>query len=142
MHRWFAALDERAVDELIALDLVAYRPRAQGLERGHLRRLCRDDELPQTRARHVVALTELVEERSPLDAQPRLERARWIVQPRVNHAAVVGARFETGAWMSFQHADRASRLGDRKRRREAGDARANHSDVDPFHSGIVAEAQR
>ncbi len=69
-----------------------------------------------------------------LDAQPGLERAGGIVDAGVNHAAVVRAGVEPGARMALEHADREPAADNGARRREAGDARANHRDVDGFHS--------
>src|SRR5207302_9216095 len=91
------------------------------------------NELAQSRVRHMVLGAELVQETASLDAEPCLERTGWMVQPGVDHAAVVRARLEAGARVPLQYAHRPSGSCDRERRRDPRDARADDGDVDPLH---------
>ena len=53
-----------------------------------------------------VALAELVQQRRTFDAKRGLQRSGRVVDPGVDHAAVVGARLHAGARVSFEDARR------------------------------------
>src|SRR5204863_8143941 len=97
-----------------------------------------DDEFSASFAGDVVARAELVEQPAAFDAQPRLQRAGRVVQPCVNHAAVVRARLDSRARMPFEHTDRAAQLRARERGGESRHARADYGDVDALHDVILA----
>ena len=86
--------------------------------------------LPLRAMRHVVAGAELVHQPLALDAQLRLQRAGRIVDPGVDHAAVVRARVEAGlACRSSRQTDWPPG-GELRGAGEADDPRADDDDVD------------
>ena len=100
------------------------------VERGKLARLGRDDDLAAALVRHAVLLDQAVHQVPTLDAVPRFERARLVVQPRVDHAAVVAALVRGEVVLRLQHGQRAAQpLAQRVRRGDTDDAAADDDDV-------------
>jgi hypothetical protein len=84
----------------------------QRFERRHFVRRCSDDELAASRVRDVVCGAEGVEQVAPLDAEPRLQRAGWIVEAGVDDAAVVRAGGPADFAVAFEQADRRAGTGE------------------------------
>src|SRR4029453_484602 len=96
----------------------AFETRPVGRRRGHalLQRPLlpsgADDELAATDVGHAVFRAEGIEPVATLDAEPGFERARRVVQPRVNDTAVVGRRDLTGARVLLEDADLPAAQGE------------------------------
>ena len=93
---------------------------------------------PQRSNGIAVLLAELVQLARALDAQPRLERARRVVDARVDDSAVVAGLVEADVVLLLEDDDRAARVAavQLARDREPEDAGADDGDV------YVARANR
>jgi hypothetical protein len=111
----------------------------QRFEGGLLRRVGGHDELAAALVRDATRNAVVEQPTGAIDAQLGLERSGRVVDARVDHAAVVRARFHARLRVLLEHADRRIRpaLRDRQRRRQARDAGADDEDVDFFHSAQV-----
>src|ERR671935_2277875 len=70
----------------------------------------RDDELAAALDRDVVALAERVELRRAVDAQPRLERPRRVVDAGVDDAAVVAGLVRAELGLAVDHGEAEARV--------------------------------
>ena len=77
-----------------------------------------------------LALAAGVEPVAPLDAGLRLERTRPVVQPRVDHFAVVARGLEAGPGEPLEHEDAAAATCQHGRGGEPHHAGADHRDLD------------
>jgi hypothetical protein len=132
VDRGLARYDDRPIDLLQAGDPVPGVPALERFELVDLVLVVRDDQLAGAHVRDAVAGAERVHQVAPFHAQPRLERAGRIVEPRVDHSAVVGAGVHPRARMPLEHAHRHAGGRDRARRGQACDTPADDCDVDPF----------
>src|SRR5262249_4084778 len=98
--------------------------------------LRRDDHLPAALEPDTVLFAESLEQRSPPRAQRRLQRARLVVEPRVDDAAVAPRLVRRERALLLEHDERRSRAErqDRERRREPDDASSDDDDVCAHHS--------
>ena len=73
-----------------------------------------------------------------------LEAALRVIDPGMNHLAVVRARAETRPRLAFQDADAAPAARDGQRRRQTNYARSDHCYVDLFHrtAGSLVKKKR
>src|SRR5437773_471058 len=134
VNRRLAPADERAIDELELFNAVSRTAELERLEIGDVMLVAGDDELAAARVRNAVPSAELVQQVAALDAEPRLERAGRIVDAGMNHTAVVCARVQTSARMSFDDARGIALGGDSPGRGKAGHAGSDNRYIDAFHN--------
>ena len=79
---------------------------------------------------------------APLDAEDRLQRARRIVDPGMDHAAVVGARLHAGLRLALEHADTPAPGRDRRSGRQAGHTGADDDGIDAVDGSIIDRGAR
>jgi hypothetical protein len=120
------------VDHLEPANAVGETLSRQGLELPEFTGIRGDYELAAAIVRDVVRLAEPVQPLGPLDAQPRLERARGIVDAGVNDAAVVGAGFHPRTGMLLDVADGKTDGRQFRGRRKARDSAADDQNVEDF----------
>jgi hypothetical protein len=108
--------------------------RVQGDERGLV---AGDHELAGARVRHVVGPRPRVEQRLSAETGLGLDRAGWVVEAAVDHAAVAAGDAGAGADVTLEHDDRAAAAGERRGDRTADDTGADDRDV---HPAIVSTA--
>src|SRR5262249_46441570 len=102
------------------------------IERWQLGRPRGDDQLAAALVRHAVLLAQPVHEVATLHAVPRLQRPRLVVQPRVDHAAVVAALVGGELRLGLEHHERAAQpLAEGVGGGNAEDAAADDGDVVP-----------
>src|SRR6185295_10841640 len=101
----------------------------QRLERRDLLRLAGDDDLARAGVWYTVGCAELVQASPSVETQRGLQRAGRVIDPGVNHAAVVRARVEPGSRMPLQYARRQPSRGNRPCRCETRDTRPDHRNV-------------
>ena len=94
-----------------------------------------DDDLPAPLEADPVLLAEALEERAPASARRRLEGAGFVVEARVDHAAVVARLVRGEGRLLLQHDERQPRAAGEQcqRRREADDASSDDDGVDAHH---------
>ena len=128
--------DEGAVNDLQPLDAIGASSCQNGFQLLNLSIPCRHEQLAAPRVRDAVIATELIEQRSALDAQPGLQCAGRVVQARVNDAAVVRAGVEARPRMPLEDADRIPAPRHLACAGQAGHAGSDDSDVDLFHRAL------
>ena len=109
---------------------LAARPALELVERGQLVAAQRDDQLADPPHVDRVGLAVGVHPRGALDAQPRLQRARRVVDPAVDDAGVVRALVRRGRRLALERRARArpgAARGSRARRRARGCPRRRRS---------------
>src|SRR5690606_29930888 len=106
------------------LDLV--EPRA-------LRIAGRDDQLAADAVPYAVTTAELDQLAPSFDAQPRLQRARLVVDPRVDHFAVARTGHRAERVLPLQHHDLAARPRELARNRQADNPRADNDRLHSVH---------
>ena len=99
----------RAALTRLGLDAVLGRPASQVPQPGHLRLGRGDDELAGGLERYAVGAAEVLGRLLARAAQLRLERARGVVDARVDHAGVVAALVRGEAVLLLQHHHRGVR---------------------------------
>ena len=118
----------------LELDAVRFAERAQPLELLRLPRLQRDDQLADPAMRHSRPLAKLVQQVLAAHAQARLERARRVVHPGVDHLAVAARGLAAVPLVTLQDHEIGEAPGEPRRDREAHDARADHRDGGVRHA--------
>ena len=103
----------------------------EGAQAGRFGLIHRHHELAADLVRNGILLAELHHLANPRDGQARLHRSRFVVQPAVQHAAVMARLVAAHARLLFQHADARpwKAFGEAIRRRQSHDAAA-----DNYHS--------
>jgi hypothetical protein len=99
-----------------------------------------DDQLAAADVRHPRRFAERVEPASALDRQPRLERPGRVVEPGVDHAAVVRGRLEPRARVALEDRHRETTPGHGQAGRQPHEAAADdgdHRDIPPGTSAII-----
>ena len=125
--------DLRGVDQLEPLDAVFNPLGSQRFERRNLARVMSDDQLSAAPMRDTVRGAELVNQARALDAMLRLQRAGRVVDARMNHLAVVGARRHARTRLLLEDAHAMAAPRDRQRRRQSHHAAADDGGIDLFH---------
>ncbi len=97
----------------------------------------RDDQFAAPHVRHVVLRRELVHEPPPVDAQTRFQGSRRVVNPGMDHPAVMRAGVLARARVPFEHAHGASVERQLPRRGEPGDPGSDYCDVDIMHTALA-----
>jgi hypothetical protein len=101
-----------------------------------------DDQLAAAPMRDAMRLAIGIEPRPALDAEPRLQAARGVIDAGVDHLAVARRGLLAGRGARFHHDDGAA--GERQRARdcEADDARADDERVDVAHGAACVSISR
>src|SRR5438034_11538991 len=91
-----------------------------------------------------VFVTELPQLGSPANAEPRLQRTGRVVDPRMDHAAVVPALVggDLRFFLEDDHPDAGLAVDDFSGGRQADQARANDREVDVVSEGQIPAARR
>ena len=133
MHMWLTLPDELRADHLEAR-AVRRATSAQVLERRDFVFVGGYEQLSTAGMWNAVKFAEPEEPLSTFDAEPCLERPRWIVDAGMNHAAVVRAHPAPDARVALEHADACSAFGKSQRARQTDDAASDYSKFDFSHA--------
>ena len=142
------ALGDRAlVEQLQIFDPVELAARVEVVEPPQLGFLGRDDQFADLPVRDPLRLAVLPDQLAPLDAQPGLERARLVIDPGVDDAAVVARLVAVEVRLFLDVGELQTRIPEEQlaRGRESHDPAADHGDVightgDGFGLGTKATA--
>ena len=120
-----------------ALDAVCAAARLELVETGDLRLVERDDHLAAALVRDPVLVAERVHPAHPVDAELRLERARLVIDPGVQHAGVVPGLMARDLALTLEQRDAQARtaLQELARERESDDPAADHREIAVIGSG-------
>jgi hypothetical protein len=88
--------------------LAAFHELAEWADLGFARR---DDPLATLLIRHMLGAAPVVEPLSPLNAETRLERVGWVVDPGVNDSAISRRGLASCSRMTLEKANAKSRVG-------------------------------
>jgi len=111
-------------------DAVGARLSVELLQAGDLPRIGGDDQLAAAPVDDAAPLEVGVQRGPARDAQPRLERARGVVDAGVDHLAVARARPGSNRPFALEHHDLAACEREGARHREADHASADHHGID------------
>ena len=111
-------LDSRGVDTSQARHAVGPAAPLELLEPRELSAIGGDDHLPAALAGDLVLLAVLVHLAGALHAQARLQRARRVIDARVDHARVVAGLVGSDLVLALEHANRGQRVASGQRSRD------------------------
>ena len=129
----FAGAHRGAVHDAQTLDAVGAAIFGEVFEVCYLLRVMRHHELAAIPVRHIVRGAEFVQHPVARDAQPRLQRARRIVDARMDYAAVARARSHAEPRHLLDKKYVAPALGNRASHCATHDAAANDHNVRAIH---------
>jgi len=126
-----ALADTGGVEQLEALHAIGLSAFPQGVEPRQLAGFGRDDQFPDSTVLDAFLVAVLPRELSPLDAEPRLERTRRIVDARMDDAAVVSrlVLVEAGLFLDAGNPQRRVAVRELSRGRKPDDPAADDGDV-------------
>ena len=130
---WLETADEIAIDDLQVVDAVRAAACKQTVEPRCVVGRSDDDQLAAPPVRDVMGGADPVEGVTSVDTQPPLERPRRIVDARVDHAAVVGARLGAETRMTLEQTDRPPGPGRRPRAGQTDNTATDDDQIDLFH---------
>jgi hypothetical protein len=121
-----------AADPFEVVDAVLLGLAPHAFEDRYLFFFAGDGELSDSRVRHAARGAIRIEPVASLDAEPRLEAAFWIMQPRMDHFAVARRGLGADPALLLEHHDLVPGERQRPRHGEADHARADHDAFDRF----------